>query len=203
MVSQLTELRREAARAEIVTAAQRMFYENGIRNTSLGQIAREVGLARPALYRYFPTKDDLIAATIQSVCARYDPATRAASSGSALREVQAMVDEVVSSARKYRADLRFLMRAVLEQLDDPAETQLVRQAINRFSDRLKELLDQAQVAGECAPSVDTRRAANKLTAQMLGVEVMSLMYPDFDVVAAASEISAHFIAAVQVAVGRQ
>jgi len=50
--------RQEAA---VVEAAIRLFNERGIHDVSLADIAKEVGLARNSLYRYFPDKSHLLA----------------------------------------------------------------------------------------------------------------------------------------------
>ncbi|HQF96463.1 MAG TPA: TetR/AcrR family transcriptional regulator, partial [Microthrixaceae bacterium] len=51
--------RQEAA---VIEAAIRLFNERGVRNVNLGDIAKEVGLARNSLYRYFPDKGHILAA---------------------------------------------------------------------------------------------------------------------------------------------
>ncbi len=51
--------RQEAA---VIDAAIRLFNERGVGNVSLGDIAKEVGLARNSLYRYFPDKAHILAA---------------------------------------------------------------------------------------------------------------------------------------------
>ena len=51
--------RQEAA---VIEAAVRLFNERGVRDVNLGDIAKEVGLARNSLYRYFPDKAHILAA---------------------------------------------------------------------------------------------------------------------------------------------
>ena len=50
----------------IHTAARKLFAEQGFLSTDLGDIAREVGLARNSLYRYFPSKDELLLKLIEA-----------------------------------------------------------------------------------------------------------------------------------------
>jgi len=50
----------EARRESIIEAARRAFVRKGTEATTMADIARESGLTPGALYRYFPTKDDLI-----------------------------------------------------------------------------------------------------------------------------------------------
>ncbi len=55
---------RENNREEIKAIALKQIAESGAASLSLGAIAREMDLTTPALYRYFPSRNDLIAALI-------------------------------------------------------------------------------------------------------------------------------------------
>jgi len=59
---------RERARAELTqeikAAARRQLGESGAQGLSLRAVARELGMASSALYRYFPSRDDLLTALI-------------------------------------------------------------------------------------------------------------------------------------------
>ena len=46
----------------ILAAADKLFYEQGIRAVGVDTIAAEAGVSKRTLYNYYPTKDDLIAA---------------------------------------------------------------------------------------------------------------------------------------------
>jgi AcrR family transcriptional regulator len=48
------------ARERILTAAERCIDRHGIRKTTIDDIASEVGLSRPSVYRYFADRDDLL-----------------------------------------------------------------------------------------------------------------------------------------------
>lgn len=58
------ERKHEAARAEIMDTARRQMAEHGAAALSLRAIAREMQLTAPALYRYFPNRDELVTALI-------------------------------------------------------------------------------------------------------------------------------------------
>lgn len=51
---------RRVVRAEIGGAAMRLFLERGFDDTTMEQIAREVGISRRSLFRYFGTKEDIV-----------------------------------------------------------------------------------------------------------------------------------------------
>lgn len=48
------------ARERIVAAAERCIERHGIRKTTMDDVACEVGLSRPSVYRYFADRDDLL-----------------------------------------------------------------------------------------------------------------------------------------------
>jgi AcrR family transcriptional regulator len=54
------EQRRESRREEILKAAQELFRRKGYANTSLDDIAREVGIKREGLYYYFPNRSQIL-----------------------------------------------------------------------------------------------------------------------------------------------
>jgi AcrR family transcriptional regulator len=55
---------REAVRADIVAEARRQLAEVGGGALSLRSVARELGMASSAMYRYFPSRDDLLTTLI-------------------------------------------------------------------------------------------------------------------------------------------
>lgn len=57
----------EATRNKILSAAERMFYEKGVSNTTLEEVASEAGVTRGAIYWHFANKTDLFLALYESV----------------------------------------------------------------------------------------------------------------------------------------
>ncbi|WIX75441.1 TetR family transcriptional regulator [Amycolatopsis carbonis] len=56
----LRERTRRAVQQDITEAAQRLFVKHGYERTTMGDVAEAAGLSRRSLFRYFPTKEDLI-----------------------------------------------------------------------------------------------------------------------------------------------
>lgn len=52
-------------RARILDTASRLFYERGVRAVGIDLVILEAAVAKASLYRYFPTKDDLIVAFLE------------------------------------------------------------------------------------------------------------------------------------------
>ncbi len=56
----------KATRERIVDAASRLFYAEGIRAVSVDAVAEKAGVTKRTLYYHFTTKDDLVAAYLES-----------------------------------------------------------------------------------------------------------------------------------------
>jgi len=52
-------------RERILSTASRQFYERGMRAVGADLVVLEAAVAKTSLYRYFPTKDDLIVAFLE------------------------------------------------------------------------------------------------------------------------------------------
>lgn len=51
---------REKSRDKIITAALKLFANNGFHNTSMSKVAQEAGISKGLIYNYFPSKDELL-----------------------------------------------------------------------------------------------------------------------------------------------
>ncbi len=57
---------RDSARVAVVTAARKLFVENGYDRTSMDDIAREVGVSKPSIYDLYAGKEALLVAVMFS-----------------------------------------------------------------------------------------------------------------------------------------
>ena len=57
----------------ILAAADKLFYEQGIRAVGVDTIAARAGVSKRTLYNYYPTKDDLIAAYLTARFKHIEP----------------------------------------------------------------------------------------------------------------------------------
>jgi AcrR family transcriptional regulator len=61
--------KRRQARNDILDAARRLLNEQGVDAVTLASVAAALGMTKPALYHYFPSKDALVSALITSLLA--------------------------------------------------------------------------------------------------------------------------------------
>ena len=110
------------ARERILAAAERCIDRHGIRKTTMDDIASEVGLSRPSVYRYFSDRDDLlIELNTRHARALLDRARKSISRQSSLADQ--IVESVLYIAEHGRRDP--LTRHVI----DPDGTSLGRRMI--------------------------------------------------------------------------
>jgi AcrR family transcriptional regulator len=92
---------RSDAAERILTAARRLVLQQGARRLSLTDVATLAGVSRPTLYRYFPSKEDLLTALGKLEYRRLNLAMEKAISGlSGLRRLEAAVDVVATFLRE-------------------------------------------------------------------------------------------------------
>lgn len=55
-------------RKEIIHQARLLFFEQGVENTSIAQIAKSIGVAKGLVYYYFRTKEEVIDSVVEEIC---------------------------------------------------------------------------------------------------------------------------------------
>ena len=98
--------RRERSREEILEAARHVLLQNGVGGMTLEAVAKEVGVSKPALYYYFPSKDALL---FELIFETYE---------SHARTVHEAVDQADDGANALSAIIRETVTAFAPQLDD-------------------------------------------------------------------------------------
>jgi AcrR family transcriptional regulator len=120
--------------AELILAAARSaIATKGPGKLTLSEVASAAGVSRPTLYRWFPTKDDLLTALTEYERAQFDAGLRAEIDAhrtparrldSALRYLVTYLDESMGSD-PIGVDPEFALRSLNDSLSDQAEA-LVR-----------------------------------------------------------------------------
>jgi AcrR family transcriptional regulator len=95
----------EVRRAELLSAAARLFAENGYAATTVDAVVRATGMAKGTFYYYFRTKDDLLAALVRQIAETMAVHARTAASDPTadpvekLRRIFQLQRQVVSESR--------------------------------------------------------------------------------------------------------
>jgi AcrR family transcriptional regulator len=147
----VSQRHKDEQRAEILDAARRCFVRNGFHRTSMQDVFAEAGKSAGAVYRYFPSKDGMIAAIAAQNLADVTAALHAAlqlSGGQPDlgRVLTALLDEV---ARRH-ADSQLATMALMvwsEALRDPGLAAQLRAASAAMTRDIASLVRERQAAG--------------------------------------------------------
>ena len=105
-----------STREAILDAAQTLFAERGYAGASLGDIAKNVGIAKPSLLHHFPTKDELYTSVFERVMAAWFVKVEEALDGP--WEGWTQFDHVLSAGFEFFAENPDLVRLVRREALD-------------------------------------------------------------------------------------
>jgi AcrR family transcriptional regulator len=167
-------------REEILAAAQRCFARSGFHQSSMQEICAEAGMSPGGLYRYFPSKEAIIAAIAERD--RADVAKNFA----AVADTPGVFDGLEKLARHYLVERSAEEIGVCAEIRTEsrrnAEVQRIHQAVNgEVESGLVALLETAVKRGEVPADVDLKRAVIVLIALGDGIEWRRAVDPAFDV----------------------
>ena len=139
----------ESVRERILNTARELFYREGARSVGVDTVVAQSGVAKTSLYRWFPSKDALIAAVIEEEAKDrwagwdYTAQRSPADPREQLRMQLAGIAKFVSSP-KYRGCP--FMNVTVEFADDQHPARLVaREVMEELRRRLRALIDQIGV----------------------------------------------------------
>lgn len=82
---------RDEVKRKIVDAAFSCFIEKGYHGTTMGEIAKSLGVTKPALYQYFPGKEELFTAVAERARAEFKGILERSFAGRSLHEGSAIL----------------------------------------------------------------------------------------------------------------
>lgn len=173
----------DARRQQILDAARRCFVRNGFHATSMQDVLREADLSAGAVYRYFNSKDDIIAAIASNT----------------LTAITGAVEEVLDTATPPPLDEALgRLLATLERLDDeqdiakvalqawaeavraPSVAARVEETFAGVTKSLVRLVKAYQDRGQITSDVPAKHVAALLAALLQGFVVRYAVIGDVD-----------------------
>ena len=151
----------------ILAAARRAIAAKGPGKLTLSEVASAAGVSRPTLYRWFPTKDDLLAALTDYERAQFHAGLRAE------------IDAHRTPARRLDAALRYLVTYLDESMgSDPIGVD-PRFALRSLNDSLDPQVDT--LVGLLGPALDQVPAvrANAMTRAQAAEMFMRVAYSHY------------------------
>lgn len=156
----------------ILQTASALFYSQGIKATGVDAIVKAAGTTKMSLYKYFPSKDDLVLAHLaKSREAMLDRLTKGieAHGGEARQKLLAVfgVFEEILASPEFRGCPFINASAEFAQCDNP-----VQQAAADFSLEFRQLLaDLAQQAGAANPQQLSQQLALLISGAIVSEQV--------------------------------
>lgn len=143
---------------QVLHAAATCIRQQGIRRTTIEEVARVAGVSRGTVYRYWPTKDDLITAAFSRASADF-----VQESLSAIAAEATLIDRLVANARLVRTYVPERALLGLDETEPETVALLLTQDLPALMAPWIELwvpyVEAAQQAGEVRAALDPRRVA--------------------------------------------
>jgi TetR/AcrR family transcriptional regulator, cholesterol catabolism regulator len=162
-------------RSEIVERATALFAEAGVANVSMSDIAEAVGIQKPSLYHFFPSKEDLLREVLLPVVDQPYAELRAIAKSQADPAAK-LADGMVALGRafgRYRSGMEILVREKLERhLSTRSYGEIMREKA-AYTDLWRRILREGVATGRFAPLDD------KITAFAI-IGSLNWMYAWFD-----------------------
>jgi AcrR family transcriptional regulator len=187
-MQQAAEQRRALRRAEILAAACRCFARDGFHATSMAEIIDEAGLSAGAVYRYFRSKDELIASVVEMTIGtadelfaqllENDPVPSPDDTVAFL--LDAVLERAVNNPVTGVDMSRIALNAWAEALRDRDVANHIEQTLTRFRELYAEVVRRWQAAGEIDASADPTHVGAVLMGIVHAFAIQRLLLPATD-----------------------
>jgi AcrR family transcriptional regulator len=171
-----------ARRHQILSAARRCFVREGFHATSMQQVIAEAGLSVGAVYRYFPSKSDLIVAIAQQMAdgIAAQLTTIADAPDRSLVEVMEGAVGVVDANTGPDGILPLVVQVWAEAQRDPALAAMVSQIYGELVGVYQRIAARAIARGELPADADAAAVGPALAALVLGYGILRLVTGKID-----------------------
>ena len=172
-----------ARRDQILDAATVRFAANGFQATGMADVIAASGLSAGAVYRYFRSKDDLIAAIVDRVLGRaadrFESMLEEGHAPEPAEAVATAVDLVTSVAESGPVDMtRVAVQAWAEALRNPAVAAVAGKAYTTMRGYFIEVVRRAQQTGRLPADADPAPVGAALFSMVLGFLLQRLLLGD-------------------------
>lgn len=176
-MAKVTEAHLAARRRQILDAALACFARKGFHQATMPDICQEADLSPGAVYRYFDSKDAIIAAICDEGTERARQRfAEAAATGDTMQALDLLGRELI-----HDLDGKSLSLEVwAEASRNPRIGAAVRRSMATQAELLADLVRAGQRRGEVLAGVDAEAAARVLIAMVDGLVLQKLVNPELD-----------------------
>ncbi len=178
----VTEAHLAARRRQIMDAARTCFIRQGFHATSMQHVIAEAGLSVGAVYRYFPSKNDLVMAIAGEVVTDIGTILDGMVEHSTLAEAMSGAIDTMTTQLGSDGALRLAVQIWAEAQHDPALAEFAGGIYRDLREKFVALAKRAQAAGELPADADPRALGAALFALLPGYGLQHLLTggPDAD-----------------------
>ncbi|WP_073419300.1 MULTISPECIES: TetR/AcrR family transcriptional regulator [Geodermatophilus] len=182
-----------ARRDQILDAATARFAANGFQATGMADVIAASGLSAGAVYRYFRSKDELIAAIVERVvgaaAARFEQLLEDDAAPDPAEAVAAAVEMVAELTTRGPVDLsRVAVQAWGEALRNPGVHAVVDPAYRTMRGYFVEIARRGQAAGRFPADADPLHLGATMMSSVFGFVLQRLLLGDVDPAAYAAAL---------------
>lgn len=161
----------DARRAQILTAARRCFVRNGFHGTSMQDVLAEADLSAGAVYRYFPSKQDMISAITDENLSELVAEVRSWAEHSptvGVGEALVSIFEVIKAKHAENGFAAITLLVWSESLYMPALADRIHSAIVEASGELAKRLQEHPQSGDLPPGASAEEIAQLIATIVPG-----------------------------------
>ncbi|MGW4054722.1 TetR/AcrR family transcriptional regulator [Streptomyces sp. NPDC004779] len=178
----------DARRRQILDGAARCFARNGFHATSMQDVLAEAGLSAGAVYRYFRSKDELIAAIAEETFARIRGAFAEATGATPPPTPDVLIARVLTivlegriAGAERQAFARLIIQVWAETLRDEALAKTLVQGFDGMREIWTGLVDAYRASGLVPADVSSERLARTLIATVQGFIAQQALFGDVEI----------------------
>lgn len=179
----VTDEHRLARRAQIVAAARHCVLDEGFHKTTMADVIRESGLSAGAVYGYFRSKEEIVAAIAEDALSTVDEVfERILASEEVVTPLMALekaLNHVVEVSERPGGDVtRIAVQAWAEALRNPAIMTTAAGKYLQLRDNFEAVARRAQADGTVDPDTDPRYIAQVMFGLVPGFVLQRLLIGD-------------------------
>jgi len=179
----VSEAHLEARRQQVLDAARVCFARRGFHRTSMQDVFAESGMSAGAVYRYFKSKDEIVAAIADEVVTgalRLMDDVLAATPMPPLPEVLRRVVEYVEDRAGGQGEIRIAIQVWAEATHDERLAAIAADKYGRIRGAWREVVVRAQQEGQLPTDGDATRTSQVLFSLITGYILQRVLLGDVD-----------------------
>ena len=170
-----------ARREQILQAAANVFTADGFHAASMAQVIAETGLGAGTVYRYFPSKEDLIVEVAHHCMIEAGHAVAIEASKGVTPTMADLLRTGLSAARSSHGggfNNQLILHSWAEASRNPRLAELLQQGLDRLVQTITPLCQTWQERGKLPAGIEPKALASLLVATIQGCIVQQAIAPN-------------------------